>query len=321
MINTRDILMIASGVVLGGGIVAAAGYYGVIRKYIPLTELEAELDDVRRETMKYRSKLKELKDEYEERRQGLQSDDTAGDGTDASEGTGDIHEEVPEEEAERDDGDFEPEDFDPDNPPAEWDPWINGYYDPLICDDQGRYVIDEGNKRWGGPLNPEEQEMYILAVDEARDCMSGAPEIVDGVLMDIKENRFLATINEDEPSYLISEAEHLDKPDFIDTKELDYYEEDDILADGRNIIGQIDTVINPIVLNHFNATSQSGDPNVVWCRNDQHETDYEITRHDCSYQEAVLGVREFAVYKPPRKFNKEMAADMEETNAKRSSTS
>ena len=57
MINTRDICMIAAGAVLGGGIVAAAGYFGVIRQYIPLRDLERELDDVRRQYLEYKHKL------------------------------------------------------------------------------------------------------------------------------------------------------------------------------------------------------------------------------------------------------------------------
>lgn len=322
MFNTRDILMIASGAVLGGGLVAAAGYFGVIRKQIPLRELESELDDVRREYMEYKSKLKGLNNEQEATDDVEDQESTKGSGK--VEETDRInysnvpqqHREIPENNSLESEGDDPSED---DEPAAEWDPWMNGYYDPLTMVD-GRYVIDSGNARWDGPLNDDETNLYTLAVQEASECMSGAPEIVDGVLLDIKEARFTASIVEEEPSYLISYDDHLKKPDFIETRELDYYEEDDILAEGRNIIGQIDSMINPIVLNHFNSTSQSGDPNVVWCRNDLHCVDYEITRHDCSYQQAVLGIGEQSVYRPPRKFNREIAADMEENNAKRSSS-
>lgn len=322
MFNTRDILMIASGAVLGGGVVAAAGYFGVIRRYIPLREIESELDDVRREYLEYTSKLKVLKHESEaaDDVEVEEHHDESQDGEQANRvnysGIPQQHRDIPEHsELESE----EPEGTD-EEPVAEWDPWINGYYDPLTMVD-GRYTIDEGNPRWDGPLNDDETTAYTLAVQEASECMSGAPEIVDGVILDIKEARFTASINEDEPSYLISYDDHLSKPDFIETQELDYYEEDDILAEGRNIIGQIENMINPIVLNHFNSTSQSGDPNVVWCRNDIHCVDYEITRHECSYQQAVLGIGEKSVYRPPRKFNREIAADMEETNAKHSSSS
>ena len=65
MINTRDICMIAAGAVLGGGIVAAAGYFGVIRQYIPLRDLERELDDVRRQYLEYKHKLEDLHHEPE----------------------------------------------------------------------------------------------------------------------------------------------------------------------------------------------------------------------------------------------------------------
>ena len=87
-----------------------------------------------------------------------------------------------------------------------------------------------------------------------------------------------------------------------------------MLARGMEIVQDPDAIINTIVLNRFGRLSQSGDPNVVWCRNDILETDYEITRHDGSYQHDVLGIPEEESYRPKKRFNSTIAAEMEEVN-------
>ena len=138
------------------------------------------------------------------------------------------------------------------------------------------------------------------------------------VLTDIRENRYIASMDEDEPMFQITAEEHLFKPPFFETRELDYYEDDDILALGREVIPQIERYINPICLNHFGEHSGSGDPNVVWCRNDKHEIDYEITRHEDSYQHAVLGIKPGPNTQPPRRFRPDQVVDAEEAYAKRS---
>ena len=89
-----------------------------------------------------------------------------------------------------------------------------------------------------------------------------------------------------------------------------------MLARGMEIVQDPDMIINTIVLNKFGRASQTGDPNVVWCRNDILETDYEITRHDGSYQHEVLGIPEEESYRPKKRFNSTIAAEMEEVNDK-----
>ena len=91
------------------------------------------------------------------------------------------------------------------------------------------------------------------------------------------------------------------------------YEADDILAQDGAVVPSFDELITPIALNHFGPNSHSGDPNVVWCRNDVLKIDYQITRFEGSYQHYVLGIPEDRAYDPPHKFNKERAAAMEET--------
>lgn len=304
MINTRDICMIAAGAVLGGGIVAAAGYFGVIKQYIPLRDLERELDDVRRQYMEYKHKLEDLHHEREATEDVEPSEDISH-GRPASEN-------VPVDDApvgEPSDVDISDDEEDEDEEEG-WDPFMSGRYDPLPFKD-GRYHLDDDNPRWDGPLNDEEMELY-------RSVLGDEPELVMSVLTDIRENRYIASMDEDEPMFQITADEHFSKPEFFETRELDYYEDDDILALGREVIPQIERYINPICLNHFGEHSGSGDPNVVWCRNDKHEIDYEITRHEDSYQHAVLGIKPGPNTRPPRRFRPDQVVDAEEADAKRS---
>ena len=304
MINTRDICMIAAGAVLGGGVVAAAGYFGVIKQYIPLRDLERELDDVRRQYMEYKHKLEDLHHEREATEDVEPSEDISH-GRPASEN-------IPVDDAPVDEpSDVDISDDEEDEEEAEgWDPFMSGHYDPLTFKD-GRYYLDDDNPRWDGPLNDEEMELY-------RSVLGDEPELVMSVLTDIRENRYIASMDEDEPMFQITADEHFFKPEFFETRELDYYEDDDILALGREVIPQIERYINPICLNHFGEHSGSGDPNVVWCRNDKHEIDYEITRHADSYQHAVLGIKPGPNTRPPRRFRPDQVVDAEEADAKRS---
>lgn len=306
MIKTRDICMIAAGAVLGGSLVAAAGYFGVIRQYIPLRDLEKELDDVRRQYLEYKHKLEDLHHEHEatedvEPREDISCGRPASENKHVDDASVDELSDVDiSDESEEDDED----DYDG------WDPFMNGYYDPLTFLD-GRYILDDDNPRWDGPLNDEEMELYKSVLGEEK-------EVVMSVITDIRENRYINSIDDDEPIFQITLEEHKDKPEFFETRELDYYEEDDILALGREVIPQIERYINPICLNHFGEHSESGDPNIVWCRNDKHEIDYEITRHEDSYQHAVLGIQTGSHSEPPRRFRSNQVVDAEEAYAKRS---
>lgn len=304
MISTRDICMIAAGAVLGGGVVAAAGYFGVIKQYIPLRDLERELDDIRRQYLEYKHKLEDLHHE-QEATEGVEPSEEISHGRPASEN-------VPVDDApvdEPSDVDISDDEEDEDEEEG-WDPFMSGRYDPLPFED-GRYYLDDDNPRWDGPLNDEEMELY-------RSVLGDEPELVMSVLTDIRENRYIASMDEDEPMFQITADEHFSKPEFFETRELDYYEDDDILALGREVIPQIERYINPICLNHFGEHSGSGDPNVVWCRNDKHEIDYEITRHEDSYQHAILGIKPGPNTQPPRRFRPDQVVDAEEADAKRS---
>lgn len=155
--------------------------------------------------------------------------------------------------------------------------------------------INTGIDRIDGPLTDEEMADY-------RAC-DGDEFAEATTLTDIARQRFKATLDKNHVKYWIDQTKHDNRPDFIDEVLLDYYHRDDILAEGRSIVPNVDDIIDPVVLLRFGPGSGSGDPNVVICRNDELEIDYVIERHDGSYQTAIFGISEDKAYIPQQRFN------------------
>ena len=155
--------------------------------------------------------------------------------------------------------------------------------------------INTGIDRIDGPLTDEEMADF-------RAC-DGDEFAEATTLTDIARQRFKATLDKNHVKYRIDQTEHDNRPDFIDEVLLDYYHRDDILAEGRSIVPNVDDIIDPVVLLRFGPGSGSGDPNVVICRNDELEIDYVIERHDGSYQTAIFGISEEQAYIPQQRFN------------------
>ena len=155
--------------------------------------------------------------------------------------------------------------------------------------------INTGIDRIDGPLTDEEMADY-------RAC-DGDEFAEATTLTDIARQRFKATLDKSHSKYGIDQTEHDNRPDFIDEVLLDYYHRDDVLAEGRSIVPNVDDIIDPVVLLRFGPGSGSGDPNVVICRNDELEIDYVIERHDGSYQTAIFGIPEEKAYIPQQRFN------------------
>ena len=155
--------------------------------------------------------------------------------------------------------------------------------------------INTGIDRIDGPLTDEEMADY-------RAC-DGDEFAEATTLTDIARQRFKATLDKSHSKYWIDQTEHDNRPDFIDEVLLDYYHRDDVLAEGRSIVPNVDDIIDPVVLLRFGPGSGSGDPNVVICRNDELEIDYVIERHDGSYQTAIFGIPEEKAYIPQQRFN------------------
>lgn len=302
--STRDVVVFAIGTIAGAGITALAGYFGIMRKYPPLNDLEleinkrkAELENLEHayenEANSYSRQIDDLDHELDALQFQLEDRERDLEYTNAQ--IADAQDSL---QAVR-------EDSDPTiATPMRKDTTVilkkeSTAQDHIDDDEHQPYIIDDGNPRWDGPLTPEEQAGY--------DECDGDEDLQLSELTKIKEERFDATIDPDETKYQISQEEHNAAPDFFDTEDLSYYDTDGILARGREITDDIELLIDPIVLNHFDKHSMTGDPNVVICRNDEVKTDYIITRYDGSYQSAVFGIDESKAYIPKYKHTEALA--------------
>jgi hypothetical protein len=90
--------------------------------------------------------------------------------------------------------------------------------------------------------------------------------------------------------YVIHRDEKDESEDTYDTVSYTYYEEDDVLSNERDeVIGkeERDALIGEANLNRFGHGS--GDPSIVYIRNDKLEMQMEIVRSSNSYAEEVHG--------------------------------
>ena len=291
--NKRDIIMLAIGAVIGGGVVAIADYIRMKRKQKPVEDLAKEVETLEASRQSKCRQLDMIDKEFADRKTQYES---------VLQELEDRLDEYEAEEAEHL-AKVASRDITEDEP-------VDEVEDEVVDDDikyikelNMGYVINDGNPRWDGPLNDDEQAMY--------DACEGDVDMEYATLIEIKERRFDETKDPDRIRYLISEYEHEIAPEFIDDESLDYYEADDILARGRSIVQNVEDLINPNVLLHFGEGTS--DPSVVWCRNDEYKTDYEIVKHPGSYQSAVYGIDEDSAYIPEHKYNRERAIELEES--------
>lgn len=89
-------------------------------------------------------------------------------------------------------------------------------------------------------------------------------------------------------AYVVSFEEFKELEDKYDIRTLTYYEKDDVLVDERDVpIDDMDGLIGLEALDQFG--NGSGDPNVVYVRNDYISMGLEVVRDPDSYEETVLG--------------------------------
>lgn len=291
--NKRDIIMLAIGAVVGGGVVAIADYIRMKRKHKPVEDLAKEVETLEASRQSKCRQLDMIDKEFTDRKAQYES---------VLQELEDRLDEYEAEEAEHL-AKVASRDITEDEPVDEVEDEIVEDDTKYIKELNMGYVINDGNPRWDGPLNDDEQAMY--------DACEGDADMEYATLIEIKEHRFDETTDPDRLRYLISEQEHENAPEFIDDESLDYYEADDILARGRSIVQNVEDLINPNVLLHFGEGTS--DPSVVWCRNDEYKTDYEIVKHPGSYQSAVYGIDEDSAYIPEHKYNRERAIELEES--------
>lgn len=314
---SKNVMMLGIGVISGAAATAALGYFCIIRKYIPMRELESEIDKLREEKQSICRQIDEagksfeaLKKSYSEREQELENDLDILESEKIAQGS---PEEVAEVDTMTERLDYQhPEQYDRPhyvkklhkiNDNRDDDSEEEPEEDNYISEDDGvdgYEIIDDGIPRIDGQLTKEEQ----ARLDEC----DNDEDLQRTVLTSIKEERWRNSIDPDNVIYQISSKEHENLPEFFDTIDLDYYRKDDVLAEGMNIVDK-DNLIEPSILNHFGKQSQTDDPNLVICRNDKLEADYMITLDERSFQEVIFGVNADEAWTPEKSDDNEKAKE------------
>nr|DAQ77806.1 MAG TPA: hypothetical protein [Caudoviricetes sp.] len=288
--NRENLIFAGIGFLAGVAVTTVVGYFGVYRKYIPLHQLEDEVNRLEERRQSKGRQLDAMDAAYEERKAAYDKD------------LQDMSDRLDMYDADIADAKKELEDIKP----------KKGEDKNMMRENLKaftRFEIHDGNPRWDGPLTDEEQESY--------DACNGDENLILGLLTEVKEHRFKNSIDPKRPTYMIDDYEHKTAPDFIDTVYLDYYVRDDKLAEGRVLIERPDDLIDMAVLVQFGKYGWQEDPNIVICRNDTFETDYVIERHEESYQESVFGIDPDNITLPSHRVLEDMAkkAYREELNA------
>lgn len=280
--NRENLIFAGIGFLAGVAVTAAAGYFGIYRKYIPLRQLEDEVNSLEEQRQSKGRQLDTMDRAYEERKAAYERDlQERSDRLDMYDN--DIA-----------DAKKELEEIKPSEPEQE--------SETLSADESkifARFEIHDGNPRWDGPLTDEEQASY--------DACDGDENLILGLVTEVKEHRFKNSIDQSCTKYLINDHDHKTAPDFIDTVFLDYYVRDDKLAEGRSLIERPDDLIDMAVLVQFGKYGWQEDPNVVICRNDIFETDYVVERHEESYQETMFGIDPDKITLPSHRVLEDMA--------------
>lgn len=286
--NKHDLIMLALGALAGSVVTGVAGYIYVNHKYTPLREINETVQELEKrkeelfEQNEYTDKVIKTKTQEHEKKIAELEDKELRLRYSATNNTSTYDDSIDEEDdaldALREDMDYSDEHH-------------SSYFQ-----EDGRFVIDEDNPRWDGPLTDEEQAEF--------DECEGDSDMEHTVLDSIRRKRYHQTIP-NKHVYRIDEKEHQNKPDWFDTITIDYYETDDIFAEGTMIVNNIAGLIDVTVLNHFDPDG------TVWCRNEKLECDYEIVDHAGSWQNAMMHIPEDQVA-PVHKYNKELADRLEE---------
>lgn len=156
-------------------------------------------------------------------------------------------------------------------------------------DENGHFIIDWGHPEVDGPLTDGEQENY--------DKVAGDPREEYDVICMIAEDRYdRAVADHSVTRYMITEEENKNALPFYDNVNLTYYDGDDILVEGTQIVPDIEYLIDPRVLINF---FKKGNDGTVICRNEDLKIDYIINFNPGFYQN-VLGIPEGSEYTPEK---------------------
>lgn len=135
-----------------------------------------------------------------------------------------------------------------------------------------------------GDDEPPQRVNYSKADIELEDAVDDEEEA--GLL-------FTQSDGDEEGAYLISHTEFIETHDDWDKITLSYFMEDDTLVDDQEIIvPDVNFVIGEKALQYFGK--RSGDPNIVYIRNPEIETDFEVLFDRRSIAQALYGLEDEA---------------------------
>lgn len=146
-------------------------------------------------------------------------------------------------------------------------------------------------------LIPSREEEVVTEVKEYKEEAENFPEEHIGEYVSETANGFPFDYEEEIPKrtpdhpYVISidEFENRDDDHPYDQTFITYWGMDRTLADERDeIVDNVDRIVGWDNLSRFGYGS--GDPRVVYIRNEQFECDYEVTLDERSYAEVILGI-------------------------------
>lgn len=142
-----------------------------------------------------------------------------------------------------------------------------------------------------GEGNPSQPVSYSKAEAELEDAVDDKEE--EGLL-------FTQSDGDEEGAYLISHTEFIETHEDWDKITLSYFVEDDTLIDDQEIIvPDVDFTIGEKALQYFGK--RSGDPNIVYIRNTEIETDFEVLLDRRSIVQALYGIEDMKTERLPKK--------------------
>lgn len=284
------------GLVSGSAATAAAGYFFVYKKYIPLRELEhsiADLQEEKRELCRKVGDINKALDELSESKKEFEKRIKSEKKPEAHKA---IDDEKPSKDPSRDSAVPERISYDvqkykggtdiPEQPETTIPEEL--FEDDETDDGAVPTIIDDDCPRIDGQLTAKEQK-------EIDDCGED-DALAHTILTRIKEDRFNASIDPNRTSYLIDRATFENHLDFFEQPVyLVYYQPDGLVAlrDGNELIEMPDALVSTTCFEQLEDENSDmtfenddGEKTVV-CRNDNMLTDYVVSRIDETYVEAM----------------------------------
>lgn len=173
---------------------------------------------------------------------------------------------------------------------------VEEFSDPISALEQYASRVDELGYSPEGKAQAVEEELIREDVEAAAEEVQNIFELGEG------ESGFdyeaEVRMRKPERPYLITSQEHDENEDEFEQSTLTYFEGDDVLLDSRDKpIPDPDMIVGDDNLLRFGVGS--GDPKVVYVRNERLKMDFEILKSEGKYTEEVLGFLKHS-YEGPR---------------------